>query len=134
MRILAIDYGLKKIGLAFAESDVALAVPLDVISNKGNETVEVLAKKVKTEDIDLVVVGVPLATGSHHSSKQLDLTRLFIEELKAAITIPVVEEDESYTTAESIRLQIEEGAGAGEDALAAMLIAQGYLERKNNTH
>lgn len=129
MRILGIDYGDKKIGLAFGESDVKVAVPLDVVPNRGAETIAVFAKKASAEDIDVIVVGVPLSTGGHHSPVQLEKTRAFIKALEAAVSIPVIEEDESYTTAESIRLQHEEGAEADEDALAAMLIVRGYLER-----
>ncbi len=129
MRILGIDYGDKKIGLAFGDSVARVAVPLDVVPNLGKETLRVLAKKVSAEDIDCIVVGVPLSTGSHHSSKQLEKTRAFIKALESVVSIPVVEEDESYTSAESIRLQREEGAQAHEDALAAMLIVQAYMER-----
>jgi RNase H-fold protein (predicted Holliday junction resolvase) len=59
---------------------------------------------------------------------QLEKTRAFIAALQRVVTIPVFEEDESYTTFESIRLQREEGAGASEDALAAMLIVQAYMD------
>jgi len=129
MRILGIDYGDKKIGLAFGESDADLAVPLDVVPNAGEETIRVFAERAKSEDIDLIVVGVPLSTGEHHDATQLEKTRAFIAELKEVIEIPVVEQDESYTTADSIRLQKEEGATADEDALAAMLIVRSYLEK-----
>ncbi|OGL67178.1 hypothetical protein A2856_03905 [Candidatus Uhrbacteria bacterium RIFCSPHIGHO2_01_FULL_63_20] len=130
MRILGIDYGDKKIGLAFGDSTVGVAVPLDVVPNRGEETIQAFAMRVSAEDIDVIVVGVPLSTGGHHSSAQLDKTRAFIKALEAAISIPVVEEDESYTTAESIRLQREEGSDAEEDALAAMLIVQQYLNNR----
>jgi len=53
----------------------------------------------------------------------------FKEKLKEVVAIPVEEEDESYTTWESVRLQKEEGAQAKEDALAAMIIVKQYLER-----
>ncbi|MBI4437889.1 Holliday junction resolvase RuvX [Candidatus Uhrbacteria bacterium] len=128
MRILGVDYGDKKIGLAFGDSVAHVAVPLDVVPNLGAETLQVFAKKVSAEDIDLIVVGVPLSTGAHHSSVQLEKTRAFIQALQGAVAVPVVEEDESYTSAESIRLQREEGAQAYEDALSAMLIVQAYLE------
>lgn len=124
MRILGIDYGDKKIGLAFGDSSVKVAVPLDVILNTGEATIRELAKRVKAEDIELIVVGVPL---SPNTTKQLDKTRAFISLLKAAVTVPIVEEDESFTTAESRRLMAEEDAGAEEDALAAMLIVQQHL-------
>lgn len=129
MRILGIDYGDKKIGLAFGDSDARVAVPLDVVPNAGAETICVFATQVNAEDIDVIVVGVPLSTGGHHGPEQLEKTRRFIKELEAAVAIPVVEIDESYTTAESIRLQREEGAQAQEDALAAMLIVQSYFEK-----
>lgn len=129
MRILGIDYGDKKIGLAFGDSEVHVAIPLDVVPNVGDRTISVFADKVKAEDIDVIVVGVPLSTGAHHSPAQLEKTRAFIKRLESMISIPIVEEDESYTTAESIRLQREEGAEADEDALAAMLITQAYLDK-----
>ncbi len=129
MRILGIDYGDKKIGLAFGDSEARVAVPLDVVPNMGEGTIQTFARRVKSEDIDLIVIGVPLSTGGHHSSAQLDKTRAFIQKLTALVSIPVVEEDESFTTAESIRLQREEGAEADEDALAAMLIVQAYMDQ-----
>jgi len=129
MRILGIDYGEKKIGLAFGDSDTHVAVPLEVVSNVGADTIRLFAERVVREDIDVIVVGVPLSTSGHHGPEQLEKTRAFIRELERAVSVPVVEEDESYTTAESIRLQREEGTQAKEDALAAMLIVQAYLER-----
>ncbi len=128
MRILGIDYGDKKIGLAFGDSDARVAVPLDVVPNAGAETIRVFAEQVNTENIDLIVVGVPISEGEHHSQSQLEKTRAFIRELQNVLTIPVVEEDESYTTMQSIQLRQEEGSPAKEDALAAMLIVQSYFE------
>lgn len=129
MRILGIDYGDKKIGLAFGDSVSGVAVPLDVISNDKEETFFRLKKKVEAEDIDMIVVGVPVSQGVHHTSEQLDKTNAFIEQLKATVSVPIETEDESYTTVESIRLQQEEGAQAEEDALAAMLIVQAWIDQ-----
>ncbi|PJA45665.1 Holliday junction resolvase RuvX [Candidatus Uhrbacteria bacterium CG_4_9_14_3_um_filter_50_9] len=131
MRILGIDYGDKKIGLAFGDTEARMAVPLDVVLNRGEETIQMFADRARTEDIDLIVVGVPLATGGHHGPEQLKKTRAFIAALISAVSIPVKEEDESYTTSQSIHLQMEEGVNAEEDALAAMLIVQSYLSRLN---
>ena len=125
MRLLGIDYGNKKIGLGFADSDVGLC-SLDVIANNEG-TITFLAKKLSLSR-SIRSLFVPLATGGPHGPEQLEKTRAFIRELAGVVSIPVVEEDESFTTAESIRLQKEEGAQAEEDALAAMLILQAYLE------
>ena len=127
MRILGIDYGDRKIGLAFGETDARVAVPLEVIVNDGDKTIEQLRNRIRDEQIDFVVVGVPLPQGNH-SSEQLQKTRIFIEQLRASVFVPVFEEDESFTTAESIRLQHEEGTSTDEDALAAMLIVQAYID------
>lgn len=131
MRILGIDYGEKKIGTAFGDSETHIAVPWDVIRYLGAQTIQYLVELVHREAIDLVVVGVPMATGNHHTSEQLEKTRAFIAALAQAVSVPVEEEDESYTTAESIRLQREEGSPAGEDALAAMLIVRAFLEKQS---
>ncbi len=129
MRLLGIDYGDKKIGLGFGETDADIAVPLEVIQNRGEQTILEIQKTVESEDIDTIIVGVPLSTGAHHSSKQLEKTRAFIKALEGVVKVPVIEEDESHTTGDSIRLQREEGSQAGEDALAAMLIVKSYLSR-----
>ncbi len=129
MRILGIDYGMKKIGLAFGDSEARVAVPLDVVANAGEQTLRVFSERVKKEDIDVIVVGVPLSTGGHHGPEQLERTRGFINELVQVVHVPVIEVDESYTTSESIRLQREEGSTAQEDALAAMLIVQAYIDQ-----
>ncbi|KKW32090.1 MAG: hypothetical protein UY76_C0042G0002 [Candidatus Uhrbacteria bacterium GW2011_GWA2_52_8d] len=128
MRILGIDYGDKKIGLAFGDSSARVAVPLEVIVNEGDVTKEALVRRVKEEDISLVVVGVPLPQGNH-SSVQLEKTRKFIATLAQAAPVSVVEEDESFTSVESVRLQQEFNAQADEDALAAMLIVQSYIDQ-----
>ena len=129
MRVLGIDYGDKKIGLAFGESVAGVALPLEVIPNIGDETIKKIAQKISIDDFQQVVVGVPLSTGAFHGPEQLEKTRAFIEKLKTVISIPIFEEDEAYTTSESIRLQREEGAAAEEDALAAMLILEQFFGR-----
>ena len=97
--------------------------------NSGENLFVDLVKKVQEEQIDFVVVGIPQRVNSHHSSEQLEKTQAFISQLRSILTIPVEVEDESFTTAESIRLQREEKSPAKEDALAAMLIVQAYLNR-----
>ena len=130
MKLLGIDYGDKKIGLAFGESLAGIAVPLEVIENTGLDNVlAFIEEQIKTEDIEKIIIGAPLSQGNHHTSKQLEKTRAFIKAVSDRVDVPVEEEDESYTTTESLRLQKEEGTDVPEDALAAMLIVQSYLDR-----
>lgn len=129
MRLLGIDYGNRKIGLAIGDDEAQVAAPLEVIANEGELTIRRLAERCHNEDIDAIVVGVPLAQGGHHGPEQLELVRNFIERLKVNTQVPVFEEDESFTTAESIRLKKETKSEVAEDALAATLILQGFLEK-----
>ncbi|HLD17573.1 MAG TPA: Holliday junction resolvase RuvX [Patescibacteria group bacterium] len=132
MRLLGIDYGKKKLGIALGETEGKIAMPVKILPNLGEETIRLLVKQVTTEDIGAVIVGVPLAVGSWHGSGQLTQTRKFIERLGKALSVPIYEEDESYTTSESLRLQREEGALAEEDALAAMLILEQFMNRRTS--
>lgn len=129
MRILGVDYGDKKVGFAFGDSQTSIAVPLDTYPNENGALFDRIVRLVEADGYERIVVGVPLSTGVHHSNEQLKKTQNFIENLRASVTIPVDVEDESYTTTESIRLQQEEGMRYEEDAIAAMLIVRAYLER-----
>lgn len=129
MRLLGIDYGNRKIGLAIGDDEANVAAPLEVITNEGELTVVKLGKRVHDEDIDGIVVGVPLSQGGHHGPEQLEIVRKFIERLKLQVTVPVFEEDESYTSAESIRMKKETKSAVEEDALAAAMILQQFLEK-----
>jgi len=128
MRLLGIDYGTKKIGMAFADTDANVAVPLDVVPNVGEESVETFAKYIEEEDVDTIVVGLPIPDGDQDDT-QLKRTRVFINALKKRVDIPVEGEDEGYTTAESIWLQEEKQSDVPDDALAAMLILRQYMNR-----
>lgn len=129
MRLLGIDYGTKKIGLAFGDTETKIAVPLEVIHKQGDEAIRDIVEIIRKDVIEGIVIGIPNAVASHSNEKQIAIVRSFIDELKKRTTILIVEEDESFTTTESRRLMYEEGAQAQEDALAAMIILQSYLNR-----
>lgn len=127
MRYLGIDFGLRKIGLALGDDESHLATPAEVITNDDRLLVR-LAELVRDEGIEAIVIGVPLPTGEHHSGEQLKKTRAFADELRRVVSVPVHEVDEKYTSSESRRIQKEMGSHVPEDALAAMLILQAYLD------
>lgn len=126
MRLLGIDYGTKKIGLALGDTETQIASPIDVLRVDGSELVKIV-NLITEEGVEELVIGVPLSAGAFHNSQQLKITRAFIEQVKVKTQLPVHEVDERYTSVESQRLQMEEGALADEDALAAMLILQAYF-------
>jgi putative Holliday junction resolvase len=129
MRLLGIDYGKRKIGLAFGDTETKIAVPLEVIWKQGDEAIRDIVSILKKEDMEEIVIGIPNAVGGHSNEKQIAIVRSFIDKLKKFTDLPIEEEDESFTTSESRRLMFEEGAEAEEDALAAMIILQSYLNR-----
>ena len=126
MKYLGVDFGVRKIGLAIGEDGSGIAVPFDVIPG-GEDAVQRIAKLCKDEAIDEIVAGIPIPA-AHHSDEQLKKTLHFINLLSDAAERPVHVVDEQFSSAEARRVQKEYGATAKEDALAAMLILQAYLD------
>ena len=127
MKILGIDYGRKKIGLAIA--DGPLAEPLKVVRFESLEKVlEKVEDVVKKEEIERVVVGV--------SERKMGIEqRVFGKSLKEKLSIPVVFQDETLTTHEAQELSIKAGIKrkkrrALEDAYSAALILQSYIDSR----
>jgi len=125
MKILGVDYGKSKVGLAIAESK--LPYPFGVVRFKDED---VLLKKilaiVKKENIEKVVIG--LSEGEIGKE-----TLRFAKKLEKNLTIPVVVQDETLTTYSAQMLSIEAGIKRKkrkelEDAYAACLILENYLE------
>lgn len=109
------------------ESDSKVAVPLEVIPG-GNDVLERILAIAKEERIDAFVVGVPVPFREEQHTKQFDRVRAFIEELRMRSGLVVYEIDEVMTTREARRVQDEEGSTVPEDALAAMLVMQEFLD------
>ncbi len=128
MRMLGIDYGEKKIGLAMGDTDLCIASPLEVWKHEGNE--ETLISRflvfADKEDAGGIVVGIPKNSLGEDTKRGM-VHRRFVARLKARTSLPVFEVDESFTSSESRRLQREFGSDVPEDALAAMLILEEYF-------
>lgn len=123
MKYLGVDYGLRKIGLALGDSDVRVAVPLEVIET--DRVVDEIKRHIQEEGVDAVVLGLP---AHDERSEQLQRTKEFADFLTSELSVPVHTIDESYTSVESQRIQSEFGSKVPEDALAAMLILQSYFD------
>ena len=140
MTILAIDYGAKKIGLAKSDSDESIALPLDIIYHTSKpEVLEELKSICQENDIEKIVVGVPvsLSNGKKDFIREIDLENKqmkevlgFIDWLKEGIHLPVEMEDERLSTKMAGGLMKGEMKGQDDDAIAAMLILQNYLDKQ----
>lgn len=128
MKYLGIDYGDAKIGLAIADSETGLALPYKIISNKkGNFLLKELQDIIKSEKIEIIIVGVPFNLSSKTSSQE-NKARQFIDFLREQLLdVEIIPYDERFSTQAAHKLQ----TGNKDDDIAAMLILQGYLDRLN---
>jgi len=125
-KLLAIDYGEKKVGLAIADTETRVASPYKILTNDKD-----LLGKIKDicikEEIGKIIVGVPLTLKSA-SSVQTKKVLNFIEKLKKATYIDVVEQDERMSSAYAKSLLKEMKVKHLDDDVAAMIILQSYLD------
>ncbi|HET6642622.1 MAG TPA: Holliday junction resolvase RuvX [Gaiellaceae bacterium] len=121
MKVLALDYGAARTGVAVSDPTGTLARPLGVIERAGSEDgLRELAELVRSEAVDRVVVGLPLTLRGERG-EQAEETERFAQALAAALEVPVDRFDERFTTTLA-------GPGAGEDARAAAHLLTSYLE------
>src|SRR5687768_13563545 len=109
MRVLGLDLGSKRIGIAVSDSGGVVATPYDVVARSGDQAADHrrIAGIVAEERIELVVVGLPLSLdGGIGRAAQAALDE--IEELRAAVTVPVETCDERFTTVSADRSLIQQ--------------------------
>jgi putative pre-16S rRNA nuclease len=122
MRVLALDHGTVRIGVALSDPSGTLATPLPVIEPPEPSAVsEIVAE----HGVERVVVGLPLHLSGEEGS-QAALARTFCGELEAMLDVPVETYDERLTSrmADASR---RGGAGAARDSLAAAHLLESYL-------
>lgn len=121
-RYLGIDYGTQRIGLALGDSESKIAIPFKTVADL-NE----VAAIIKDEEVDEIVVGLPLTMNSEagHMKEAVDK---FIAELIALVGLPVKEIDERLTSKAADAL-LGKRDKANRDAVAAMVILQTYLDK-----
>jgi putative Holliday junction resolvase len=132
-RILGIDYGRARIGLAISDELGLLAHPLTTIA-MGKDAIPRIAEIIQEKKIGTVVVGVPkLMSGAHGTAA--DEVKLFIKKLEPVATCPIVCWDERLTTVAAQRALREAGKSTRTsrsyvDQVAAQMILQGFLDRQ----
>ena len=125
MRVLALDYGAARTGVAVSDATGTLARPVCVVTRAATEPgLDRLAELVAEHRAELVVVGLPLTLKGEHGAQARE-TVAFVEALRERLAVPVETEDERFTTT----LAQQTGGRAPEDALAAAHLLQGFLER-----
>ena len=124
MKVVALDFGRARTGVAVSDPTGTLARPLGVVERAATEAgLARVAQLVREEGAEQVVVGMPLTLRGEHGEQARE-TAAFVEALRAAVDVPVETFDERFTTT----LAEQGGNGTPADARAAAHLLSGYLE------
>ena len=124
MRILALDYGAARTGVAVSDATGTIAIPLEVVAQAATpDGLGRIRELVEGQEAERVVVGMPLTLRGARG-EQARLTEDFVRDLRALLDVPVETYDERFTTALAGR---DSSGGAAEDARAAAHLLESYL-------
>jgi putative Holliday junction resolvase len=123
VKVLALDYGRARTGVAVSDPTGTVARPLCVIERAATESgLARLLDLIADEAVDRVVVGLPLTLRGERG-EQAEETERFVEELSSRTSVPVVTFDERFTTDLAERTP----SRSAEDARAAAHLLSSYL-------
>jgi len=135
MRILALDVGEKRIGVAISDLSRSLAGSLEVIQRGSRqEDFATVARLVEEYEVEKVVVGYPLSLDGM-AGAQAERVERYAVGLAESLTVPVLLWDERFSTVSAERLMREAGLRSKKkreriDAVAAAVILQDYLDSR----
>ena len=139
MRIIGIDYGDSRIGVAVSDENGKLAFDICVVdATLGRKhAVTELIKIIEKYSADTLVVGLPTNMNGTRGDRVVKTEKFTKALLEAAPDLKIVYEDERLTTKYADRLMLESGKHQKQkgvsDKLAAMIILQGYLDKINQS-
>jgi putative Holliday junction resolvase len=129
VKVLALDYGSARTGVAVSDPTGTVARPLAVVEQAATEAgLARLLELAREEEVERIVVGLPVTLRGEHGAQAQETDR-FVELLRAATDLPVESFDERFTT----KLADASGAKAEQDAVAAAHLLSSYLTWKS-TH
>ncbi len=140
MKILGIDYGSKRIGLAISDEGMKFAFPKRLLENDMN-AIDEIGKIIKDEKVFEIVVGDTLGAGGQENEVTSELQD-FIESVGHKFQLPIKKEREFFTSIEArgrvgkesmSARQTKKDTSAKVDASAAALILQRYLDRRSKS-
>jgi putative holliday junction resolvase len=123
LRVLALDYGAARCGVAVSDPTGTLATPLEAVLKPGTKKgLQRLREVVRETGAERVVVGLPISLGGGDSAQTREV-RQFADRLSAALTVPVELYDERFTTSLAERA----GGTASLDSRAAAVLLDEWL-------
>jgi putative Holliday junction resolvase len=118
LKVLALDFGAARTGVAVSDPTGTLARPLCVVENAVTDAgLDSLVRVIEDERPELVVVGMPLTLRGQHG-EQAEATAAFVAQLEEKLNVPVETFDERFTSV----------LADGDDAKAAAHLLSSYLE------
>lgn len=138
MRILAIDYGTKRIGMAVCDPLGLTAQPLHTFERKSScDDLEQIKRVVEEREVTLVVIGLPFNLDGTPGKLWSDVDR-FRSRLEHELAIPVEGWDERLTTVQAEKMLVSADVSRRRrkvirDKIAAALILQSYLDARRQT-
>ena len=134
MRILAIDHGTKRMGIAMSDELGVIAQPLEfILAEPFAEFLSRLREIIRDQQVELILVGMPRNMDGSYGPAALKVQE-FIAVLKASVTIPIKPVDERLTSVQAHRLLSEAEVRGRQrkgkvDKSAAAVLLQSYLDR-----
>jgi putative Holliday junction resolvase len=123
LKVLALDYGSARTGVAVSDPTGTVARPVGVVQQAGSETgLARLVELVREHEPERVVVGLPLTMAGERGEQAAE-TEVFVARLREALDVPVESFDERFTT----NLAEQSGGSGEEDARAAAHLLSSYL-------
>ena len=124
MKVLALDYGSARTGVAVSDPTGTLARPLEVVENASAPAgLRHLAELVEREGVERIVVGLPVTLRGERGA-QAEETEAFVSALRGVTEVPIESFDERFTT----KLAEAQPSEAPPDAVAAAHLLSTYLE------
>ena len=136
MRVLALDYGSSKCGVAISDPSGTLARPIDPIEQPGSEAgLGRITRLVDELGVERIVVGLPIGLAGHHGAQAAE-TEAYVAHLREHVTVPIERLDERFTTKIAQRTVSEaksNGAAvrSGEDSIAAAHLLSNFLDSQH---
>jgi putative Holliday junction resolvase len=135
MRVLGLDLGSKRIGVALSDPSGVIASPLTTIERRGGERdLAAVGALVREHEVSEIVVGLPLHMDGRRGP-EAEAAQRFARALATAVGVPVDTFDERWTTVEADRALRESGRKGAKrraviDAVAASILLRTWLDRR----
>jgi len=136
MRILALDPGTVRIGLALSDELHMIASPLEYVpAEPFAKVLERLRQLIREKEVGLILVGLPRNMDGSYGPAALKVQE-FVAALRAALTVPIQTWDERLTSVQAQRLLVQGGVRRRDrkqkvDKMAAAILLQSYLDARS---